>query len=63
MIIYSCAPNKEFIVLPGDQVVYGTDEQNAQGFGTVRLNDQGELVVNHKPMRQIVRTYAWVRKT
>jgi hypothetical protein len=62
MIIYSCAPHCEFMVMPGDQVMYGAHEHHVKGLGTVTCSEQGELWVNHLTLKQIVHTHAWVRK-
>lgn len=62
MIVYSCAPHREFVAFPGERVVYGASEHAPQGFGTVKVNSKGELVVNHKPIQHIMRKYAYVRK-
>lgn len=62
MVIYSCAPLRGFVAVPGEQVLYGTDERNPQGMGTVSETPRGELVVNDHPLSQIIHKYAYVRK-
>lgn len=62
MVIYSCSPLREFVAAPGEHVVYGTDESNPQGMGTVSMSPRGDLWVSNRPLRQIMRKYAYVRK-
>jgi hypothetical protein len=62
MIIYSAEPRKGFAADIGDRVIYGEDENNLQGVGTVTVNEKGRLVVNDQPMETLMRKYGFLRK-
>jgi hypothetical protein len=62
MIIYTANAAREFVVQPGERVMYGQDEQNLMGWGLVCLNPEGELVVNGTRVDRVLREFNFVRK-
>jgi hypothetical protein len=62
MIVYSACAQKAFVALPGELVVYGTSEQEPQGFGEVQQDPRGRLLVNGVNLETISRKYPWLRK-
>lgn len=63
MIIYSAEPRKGFVANIGDRVIYGEDENNLRGVGSVTVNEKGRLVVNGQPLETLMRKYGFLRKT
>ena len=61
MVIYSAEPRRGFVANIGDRVVYGEDEDNLRGVGSVTLNEKGRLVVNDQPLETLLRKYNYLR--
>jgi hypothetical protein len=61
MVIYSAEPRRGFVANIGDRVVYGEDENNLRGVGSVTVNDKGRLVVNEQPLETLLRKYGYLR--
>jgi hypothetical protein len=61
MVIYSAEPRRGFVANIGDRVVYGEDEDNLRGVGSVTLNEKGRLVVNDLPLETLLRKYNYLR--
>lgn len=62
MIIYSASAAKAFVVAPGERVMYGEDENSLMGYGEVKVNPEGELVVNGNRVEKVLRRFSYVRK-
>ncbi len=62
MVIYSAEPRRGFVVNIGDRVLYGEDEDNLRGVGSVTTNEKGRLVVNDQPLETLMRKYAYLRR-
>ncbi len=61
MVIYSAEPRRGFVANIGDRVVYGEDENNLRGVGSVTVNEKGRLVVNDQPLETLLRKYGYLR--
>jgi hypothetical protein len=61
MVIYSAEPRRGFVANIGDRVVYGEDENNLRGVGSVTVNEKGRLVVNEQPLETLLRKYGYLR--
>jgi hypothetical protein len=61
MVIYSAEPRRGFVTNIGDRVVYGEDENNLRGVGSVTVNEKGRLVVNEQPLETLLRKYGYLR--
>ena len=62
MIVYSASPARSLVVYPGERIVYGENEHQPCGFGTVEISTQGQLLVNQHPVDELVIRYNYVRK-
>jgi len=61
MVIYSAEPRRGFVANIGDRVIYGEDENNLRGVGSVTVNEKGRLVVNEQPLETLMRKYSYLR--
>jgi hypothetical protein len=61
MVIYSVEPRKGFVASIGDRVVYGEDENNLRGVGSVTVNEKGRLVVNGTSLETLTRKWNYLR--
>lgn len=62
MVIYSVEPRKGFVANIGDRVIYGEDEDNLRGVGSVTVNEKGRLVVNGHPLETLLRKWNYLRR-
>ena len=61
MVIYSAEPRRGFVANIGDRVIYGEDENNLRGVGSVTVNEKGRLVVNEQLLETLMRKYSYLR--